>query len=36
MVILVTADVVGLYPSISYVAGLRTLKEALGNTENKV
>ena len=33
--ILVTADVVGLYPSIPHEAGLKALKEALDNRENK-
>ena len=33
--ILVTADVVGLYPSIPHEAGLNALKEALDNRENK-
>ena len=33
--ILVTADVVGLYPSIPHEAGLRALKEALKNRESK-
>ena len=33
--ILVTADVVGLYPSIPHEAGLHALKEALDNRENK-
>ena len=32
---LVTADVVGLYPSIPHEAGLNALKEALDNRENK-
>ena len=32
--ILVTADVVGLYPSIPHEAGLKTLKEALDKREN--
>ena len=30
-----TADVVGLYPSIPHEAGLNALKEALDNRENK-
>ena len=34
-VILVTADVVGLYPSIPHQAGLKALREALDNRENK-
>ena len=33
--ILVTVDVVGLYPSISHNVGLRALKEALDNREQK-
>ena len=33
--ILVTADVVGLYPSTPYEAGLRALNEALENRESK-
>ena len=33
--ILVTADVVGLYPCISHVAGLKALKNALDARENK-
>ena len=33
--ILVTADVVGLYPSIPHEAGLNALREALDNRENK-
>ena len=33
--ILVTADVVGLYPSIPHEAGLRTLKEVLDRREEK-
>ena len=33
--ILVTADVVGLYPSIPHEAGLKALREALDNRENK-
>ena len=33
--ILVTADVVGLFPSIPHEAGLRALKEALKNRESK-
>ena len=33
--ILVTADVVGLYPSISHNVGLRALKEALDKREQK-
>ena len=32
---MVTADVVGLYPSIPHEAGLNALKEALDNRENK-
>ena len=33
--LLVTADVVGLYPSIPHEAGLKALKEALDKRENK-
>ena len=33
--ILVTADVVGLYPSIPHNAGLKALKDALGCRQNK-
>ena len=33
--ILVTPDVVGLYPSIPHEAGLNALREALHNSENK-
>ena len=33
--ILITADVVGLYPSIPHEAGLKALSEALDNRENK-
>ena len=33
--ILVTADVMGLYPSIPHNVGLRALKEALDNREQK-
>ena len=33
--ILVTSDVVGLYPSIPHEAGLKALKDALDNRENK-
>ena len=33
--ILFTADVVGLYPSILHEIGLKALREALGNRENK-
>ena len=33
--ILVTADVIGLYPSIPHEAGLNTLAQALDNRENK-
>ena len=33
--ILVTADVVGLYPSIPHEAGLKALKKALNNRTNK-
>ena len=33
--ILVTADVVGLYPSIPHEAGLRALKEILNRREDK-
>ena len=34
-VILLTADVVGLQPSIPHEAGLKALREALNNRENK-
>ena len=34
--ILVTADVVGLYPSIPHEAGLRALKEALDKQDKKM
>ena len=33
--ILVTVDVIGLYPSISHKVGLKILREALDNWENK-
>ena len=33
--IMVTADVVGLYPSIPHGAGMETLRKALDNRENK-
>ena len=33
--LLVTADVVGLYPSIPHEAGLKALKEALDKRENR-
>ena len=33
--LLVTADVVGLYPSIPHEAGLKALKEALDKKENR-
>ena len=33
--IMVTADVVGLYPSIPHDAGLEALRKALDNRENK-
>ena len=33
--IMVTADVVGLYPSIPYDAGLKALRKSLDNRENK-
>ena len=33
--IMVTADVVGLYPSIPHDAGLKTLRKSLDNRENK-
>ena len=33
--LLVTADVVGLYPSIPHEAGLKTLKEALDKRKNR-
>ena len=33
--VLVTTDVVGLYPSIPHEAGLKALTEALDNRENK-
>ena len=32
---MVTADVVGLYPSIPHDAGLEALRKALDNRENK-
>ena len=32
---MVTADVVGLYPSIPHDAGLKTLRKSLDNRENK-
>ena len=34
--ILITADVVGLYPSIPHEAGLNVLKKALDNRENDI
>ena len=33
--ILLSTDVLGLYPSIAYEAGLRVLKQALDNRESK-
>ena len=33
--ILITADIVGLYPSISHVAGIKALEKALNNRINK-
>ena len=33
--IMVTADVVGLYPGISHDAGLEALRKALDNRDNK-
>ena len=33
--ILITADIVGLYPSISHVAGIKALEKALNNCINK-
>ena len=32
---MITADVVGLYPSISHVAGIKALEKALNNRINK-